>query len=61
MEQEIKCPNCYSSSIRIKIRRESVGMGRGRAVEDNPNKEEFVSYECKCCGKEFAEDDLYEQ
>lgn len=60
MEEEIICPNCHSRNIKKKVRKETLGLGRGRIAEDDPQKEEFISYECECCGKEFAEEDMYE-
>ena len=43
VEKEIKCPNCHGSSTRKKTYKAGV---------------EYISYECRNCGKEFDEDDL---
>jgi DNA-directed RNA polymerase subunit RPC12/RpoP len=41
--KDVECPNCHSSSVKKKVHK----LGT-----------EYISYECRGCGKEFDEDDL---
>lgn len=55
MEEKMTCPNCYSSSIKKKIRNTSKKPGTSRL--ENPEEGNII-YECLSCGKVFDEDDL---